>query len=154
MLSTARNLGRERVYLLVKLFATTGFHLEELPKVTVESVRAGVVSIVVNGIEEIIEFPGFLQRELLSFAGRNGIVSGPIFLVRSGKPMSRSDVAILIQQLCEAAQVPKEKGNSRCLRKLYLSTRAEIEAKVALLIEQAVQQQLERKQESIGWETQ
>ena len=37
LLQTARALGRERVYLLVKLFGTTGLTVQELEKVTVEA---------------------------------------------------------------------------------------------------------------------
>ena len=41
LLQTARALNRERVYLLVKLFGTTGLTVQELEKVTVEAVREG-----------------------------------------------------------------------------------------------------------------
>lgn len=152
MLQTAKALGRERVYLLVKLFATTGLPLQELPKVTVEAVQEGVAIAESNGIEQMIRFPDFLREELLTYVRRNGILSGPVFLTRSREPMSRTNVSMGIRQLCAAAQVPEEKGNPRCLRKLYLSARAEIEANVALLIEQAVQKQLEAEQAIIGWD--
>ena len=152
MLQTAKALGRERVYLLVKLFATTGLPLQELPKVTVEAVEEGVAIAESNGIEQMIRFPDFLREELLSYVRRKGILSGPVFLTRSREPMSRTNVSMGIRQLCVAAQVPEEKGNPRCLRKLYLSARAEIEANIALLIEQAVQKQLEAEQAIIGWD--
>lgn len=152
MLQTARTLGRERVYLLVKLFATTGFPLQELPKVTVEAVQEGAAEAESNGVTQTIRFPDFLREELLEYIRRKGILSGPVFLTRSGEPMSRTNVSTGIRQLCTAAQVPEEKGNPRCLRKLYLSARAEIEANVALLIEQAVQRQLETEQALIGWD--
>ena len=152
MLQTARTLGRERVYLLVKLFATTGFPLQELPKVTVEAVQEGAAEAESNGVTQTIHFPDFLREELLEYIRRKGILSGPVFLTRSGEPMSRTNVSTGIRQLCTAAQVPEEKGNPRCLRKLYLSARAEIEANVALLIEQAVQRQLETEQALIGWD--
>ena len=152
LLQTARVLGRERVYLLVKLFATTGFPLQELPKVTVESVQKGTVSVESNGVVQLIRFPDFLQDELLAYIQRKGILSGPVFLTRSGAPMSRTNVSMGIRQLCVAAQVPEEKGNPRCLRKLYLSTRAEVEANVSLLVEQALQRQMEAEQQLVGWE--
>ena len=41
LLQTARTLGREKVYLLVKLFGTTGLTVQELEKVTVEAVKEG-----------------------------------------------------------------------------------------------------------------
>lgn len=152
LLRTAKTLGRERVYLLVKLFATTGLPLQELSMVTVEAVTAGKVTAESNGVTQIIRFPKFLQEELVTYAGRKGISSGPIFLARDGKPMSRTNVSTGIRQLCVAAQVSPEKGNPRCLKRLFQSTRADIEANIALLVEQAVERKLEEEQLLIGWE--
>ena len=42
LLQTARILGRERIYLMVKVFALTGIRVGELPMVTAEAVEAGV----------------------------------------------------------------------------------------------------------------
>ena len=39
LLHTAKALGNEKVYLLIKLFACTGFFVKELPNLTVEAVR-------------------------------------------------------------------------------------------------------------------
>lgn len=154
MLQTARTLGRERVYLLVKLFANTDLPLQELPKLTVEAVREGRVSILYNSAKQIIRFPRCICQELLAYAQRKGILSGPIFLTRDGTPMSRTNVSTGIRQLCRAAQVPEEKGSPRCLRKLYQTTREGIERSVALLVEQTQDRLLEEEQLSIGWENQ
>lgn len=152
LLQTARTLGRERVYLLIKLFATTGFPLQAVPDVTVERVLDGKVTVEATGVKQLIRFPKFLQDELLSYARRKGVLSGPIFLARDGTPMSRTNVSTGIRQLCAAAQVPEEKGNPRCLKRLYQSTRADIEANIALLVEQTLERKLEEEQLSIGWE--
>ena len=151
LLFTARNLGRERVYLLVKLFATTGLPLQELSKVTVESVMEGKLTAVSCGTKQEIRFPDFLQRELLSYARRNGYLHGPIFLTRDGKPMSRTNVTTGMRQLCEAAGLPEEKGNPRCLKRLYQVTREEISNNVARLIEQEQARLFEREQKVVGW---
>ena len=66
--------------------------------------------------------------------------------------MSRTYVTISIRQLCRAARVPEEKGNPRCLKRLYQSTRAGIEANISLLVEQAHDRLLESEQSHIGWE--
>ena len=58
----------------------------------------------------------------------------------------------MIRQLCPAAQVPEEKGNPRCLRKLYQATREGMERQVALLVEQAQDRLLEEENLSTGWE--
>lgn len=152
LLQTARTLGRERVYLLVKLFGSTGLQLQELSKVTVEAAREGRVTISPGGTKQVLHIPSFLCQELLAYADRCGRRSGPIFLTRDGVPMSRTNVSTGIRQLCVAAQVPEEKGNPRCLRKLYLATRAGIEANIALLVEQAHDRMMEQEQLTIGWE--
>ena len=92
------------------------------------------------------------KMELLDYARRGGYRSGPVFLTREGTPMSRTYVTISIRQLCRAARVPEEKGNPRCLKRLYQSTRAGIEANISLLVEQAHDRLLESEQSHIGWE--
>ena len=151
LLQTARSLGRERVYLLVKLFASTGLPLQELSKVTVESVTAGELTAVSCGTEQEIRFPDCLREEMLTYARKNGYLHGPIFLTRDGKPMSRTNVTTGMRQLCEAAGLLEEKGNPRCLKRLYQVTREEISNNVAKLIEQEQTRLLEQEQEVIGW---
>lgn len=45
LLSTARNLGKELVYLLIKVFATTSISLQNLAMLTVEAVQENTVHI-------------------------------------------------------------------------------------------------------------
>lgn len=152
LLRTARALDKEKVYLLVKLFAATGLFAQELPEVTVEAVQRGRIICNQNKYKQIVTIPGCLQRELLDFALRSSIGSGPIFQTRDGRPMHRTYVSAVIRNLCEAAKVPREKGNPKCLRKLYLSTKAGIESNISLLVEQAMERMMEQDQFSIGWE--
>lgn len=152
LLSTARALGRERVYLLVKVFGNSDLPVHELKNLTVEAAKAGTLSIEYNCSKEIIRFPESICEELLAYAQRQGIQSGPIFLTREGAPMSRSNVTTGIRQLCAAAKVPEEKGSPRCLRKLYQTTREGIERSISLLVEQAQDRLLEEEQLIVGWE--
>ncbi len=96
--------------------------------------------------------PACLQKELLSYAQKNGVWSGPIFQTRDGRPMHRTYVSAAIRNLCEEAKISGAKGNPTCLRKLYLTTRAEVENNIALLVEQAMERMLEQEQFSVGWE--
>ena len=66
--------------------------------------------------------------------------------------MSRTNITQKIHRLCAASGVPEEKGNPRCLKKLYQTTRAGIEANFDLLVEQAMECQLEAEQADVGWE--
>ena len=152
LLSAARSLDREQAYLLVKVFGNSDLPVQELSRLTVEAARGGMISISRRCSKEIIRFPGTVCRELLDYAERQGIRSGPIFLTRAGKLIDRTYAAQSIRRLCPAAQVPEEKGNPRCLRKMYQTTRDGIERNVALLVERAQDRLLEEDQLTVGWE--
>ena len=152
LLRTAKTLGKERLYLLVKLFAATGITVQELPKVTVEAVKEGRIVCSHNHVKEIVRLPECLRKELLSFARRNGCSTGPIFRTRAGGPMNRTHITTAIRRLCVEAEIAEEKGNPRCLKRLYQNTRTGIENNVALLIDQAMERQLEQEQLEAGWE--
>lgn len=152
LLAAAKGLDDEKLYLLVKVFACTGLYAQALPAVTVENVQAGRFQVSYQGVRTTFRVPECLQRELLSYGERQHIQSGPLFLSRDGRPIHRSVVTDRITRLCAAAQVEEKKGNPRCLRKLYLSTRANIERNFELLIEQAMDRQLEEEQLITGWE--
>lgn len=152
LLQTAKILKKEKVYLLVKLFAATELPVQELEKVTVEAAKAGRATVISSGTRQIVRLPECLSRELLAYADRCGMGSGPIFVTRKGDPMSRTYVTTAITRLCREAHVAEEKGNPRCLRRLYMSTRDGIEANIALLVEQALDRQLEQEQLIVGWE--
>ena len=148
LLSTARALGQERTYLLVKVFGTLGLSLQELPKLTVEAAEAGRLA---KAPRQTVRLPECLREELLGYAERAHITGGPIFASREGKPLHRSLVTYSIRALCREARVAEEKGNPRCLRKLYQTTQAGIRANLTLLVEQAHDRILETEQLSIGW---
>lgn len=152
LLQAAKLLDKERGYLLVKLFATTPLNVQELDKVTVEAVTEGRILTKPNGVKALVKFPACLQEELLHFARREGRLTGPLFVTKEGRPLNRTYVCTIIRQLCPAAQVPEEKGNPRCLKRLYQNTLATIESNVALLVEQALERQLETEQMTVGWE--
>lgn len=151
LLSTARTLGRERVYLLVKVFGNTNLPVHDLEKLTLEAAQAGMLSIGSGCSREIIRLPESICRELLDYAKRQKIQSGPIFRTRDGEPMRRSNATISIRQLCVAAGVPEKKGSPRCLRKLYQTTREGIERSISLLVDQAQERLLEEEQLTVGW---
>ena len=152
LLRTAKAMGKERIYLLMKVFATVGILVQDLQELTVEAVREGRVVCGRNRKQQILTVPKCLQKELLSFAERSGIRSGPVFLTRDGRPMHRTYISGVMKPVCEAAQLADGRANPKGLRKLYLSTRAAVESNIALLVEQALERQLEQEQLTVGWE--
>ena len=151
LLCAARELGKERTYLLVKVFALLGLPVGELPRLTVEQVQAGHVLVRGNGAQWYEAIPRCLEQELRAYICRRGLLSGPVFVTRNGRAMSRTQVTAEIQSLCRDARVDEAKGNPRCLRKLYLATRTDIERSVRLLAEQAYERVLDAEQLAAGW---
>ena len=152
LLSAARHLNKERTYLLVKVFTTVNITVLELPRLTVEAVRGDQVEFTANGVRYLAAIPSCLRDELLDYARRSCITSGPIFVTRTGKPLGRTAVTAYIQSLAQTARVAPEKCNPRCLHKLYQSTMDGIEAAVRVLAEQSHERLLEQEQLLVGWQ--
>ena len=152
LLATARNLGRERTYLMVKVFALTGIRVSELNRVTVRAVEEGRVLTACDGRAQYVLIPACLRKELTVYLRRVGITAGPVFVTRSGRPMRRSQVSGEIRTLCRDARVDGDKSNPRCLRRLYQVTQERIRDSVQILAEQAHERMLEEEQLTVGWE--
>ena len=151
LLQAARTLGRERVYLIVKVFALIGPRVSELSAVTAEAVAAGEVPVTDDGERRIVPIPGCLRRELTDYLLRQGIRSGPVFLSRNGHPLRRTQVTAEVQSLAWDARVDESKCNPRCLRKLWQAAREDVERSVRLLAEQAYERVLDAEQLAAGW---
>ena len=152
LLSTARNLGRERTYLMVKVFALTGIRVSELNRVTVRAVEEGRVLTACDGRAQYVLIPACLRKELTVYLRRVGITAGPVFVTRSGRPMRRTQVSGEIRTLCRDARVDGDKSSPRCLRRLYQVTQERIRDSVQILAEQAHERMLEEEQLTVGWE--
>ena len=78
---------------------------------------------------------------------------GPLFITRSGRRLNLTNVTDSIRRLCRDARVDEAKGSPRCLRRLCLTTQAEIQSHLELLAEQTYDRLLETEQFSIGWDS-
>ena len=153
LLQTAKILDRETSYLLIKTLGGAGLRIQELPQLTAEAVREGSVGLHYhnNARQRLLCLPASLRQELLEFIRRRGIDSGPVFLTAEGQPLSRVSVYRYVNCVAEAAQVPEEKANPRCLWKMYLSTCESIQSNLLVLAEQTYQRMLETEQLTVGW---
>ena len=151
LLRAARAQGRYRLYLLVKLFATTGMPLQCLEQITAQFVRTGSGQLRFRDEEIELHLPHDLQKELQGYIQQRGITEGPVFVTRSGKVISRSNICRAMRELCRTAGVPPEKGNPRALRHLFQNTRKELYSDVERLVQRAYEQLLETEQSAIGW---
>ena len=89
LLRTARSLGKHRIYLLIKLFATTGVPIQCLNQVTAELVKQGSGTLKYRDGAFGFRCPPALQQELLAYMAENGIYRGPVFITRTGQPACR-----------------------------------------------------------------
>lgn len=127
LLSTAKQLEKEQLYLLIKLIVCTGLSIPDLLGLTLEMVQHGEVLSKAGGKKRLLRIPKCLQEELLHYVQRRGDMDGLLFVTRNGKLLNRVVIFRQLQQLCRKAEVSEEKGNLRRLRKLYQTTRPEIE---------------------------
>ena len=153
LLQTAKALGREREYLLVKVMGGGGFRIQVLPQLTVEAVKSGVVELSYHNdhCQRTTRLPRGLRDELLGYIHRKGILRGPVFQTDKGKPISREYVYKLLQTLASAAQVEEEKATPRCLWNMYRSTQDTILSSFSVLIDQTYNRMLEAEDQISGW---
>ena len=151
LLRAARALGKQRTYLLIKLFATTDLPVQCLHQVTAELIQAGRGILDCHGMAIDFRCPPSLQRELLDYMVQNGVYRGPVFVTRNNRPLSRIAVFKSMQELCRQAGVPEEKGNPRSFRNLYKTTQQELDNRLAALKTQMYDQMIEMEQAAVGW---
>lgn len=151
LLQTAIVQGKKRAYLLTKLFCVTGLSLQALPTVTVEAVRDGTLAIPDEGAGGLRRLPSFFREELLSYAQREGVTGGPIFVTREKRPLNRSSVNTILVSLAEPAHVARGKCNPRSLQRLCSHTRQELRDNMEDLMMQTHLHLLESEQALSGW---
>lgn len=105
LVETARNLGRERLALVMETICATGIRVSEVRYITVEAARQGRAEIALKGKIRVILLPTKLCRKLLKYAQKQKIASGEIFLTGNGNSMSRCQIWAEMKRLCKYAGV-------------------------------------------------
>ena len=152
MLSAAKAIGDERLYLIIKLFGTTGIAVQEFDKVTVEAVRSGTIVTFPNRNRLALRIPACVQSELLEYAKEKGVKSGPIFLTREGRPLERTTLSNMVPHIARYAKVEENKCTPRCLQKLYAETWDTIKSNVNVMLQMTYDKLLEQEQVIYGWQ--
>ena len=152
LLCTARRKGERQMYLLVKLFATTGLPVQCLEQVTVPLVEAGGGTLRQHGADLQLTLQPAFRQELLDYCRAQGIAAGPVFVTSRGQMLNRSNLCRGMQELCRSAGVDEAKGNPRALRSLYQTTQADIQASMEQMLRQAYDQLLQAEQATAGWQ--
>lgn len=133
LVSTAKQKGNERLNLLIQTMCGTGIRVSELQYITVEAVKCGEAVVSLKGKIRSVFIIRELQKKLLRYAAEQKISSGAIFITRSGKPMSRTNIWREMKRLCVQAGVNPQKVFPHNLRHLFARTFYGIEKDIAKL---------------------
>ena len=133
LVNTAKQKGNERLNLILQTICGTGIRVSELQYITVEAVKCGEAIVSLKGKTRTIFIVRELQKKLLRYAAEQGISSGTIFITRTGRPLSRTNIWREMKGLCEQAGVNPNKVFPHNLRHLFARTFYGIEKDIAKL---------------------
>ena len=133
LVNTAKQKGNERLNLILQTICGTGIRVSELQFITVEDVKNGEATVSLKGKTRSVFIVKDLQKKLLHYATEQGIKSGCIFVTRTGKPMSRTNIWREMKKLCVQANVNPSKVFPHNLRHLFARTFYDIEKDIAKL---------------------
>jgi integrase/recombinase XerD len=104
LLATARGLGKNRSYLIMRLLAGTGIRISELRYITVEALNERMVTVLNKGKFRDIYIPDYIGGELERYSRFCGIQSGVIFHGKEpGKMLDKAKIWRDLQTVAQAA---------------------------------------------------
>jgi len=133
LIATAELWGDLRLMMIIQTIGATGIRISELGYITVEAAKKGEAVVRCKGKTRTIFLVQTLRIRLLCYARDFKITEGPIFLTRTGRPISRTTVWRQMKQICERARVDPQKVFPHNLRHLFARTFYDIEKDLAKL---------------------
>lgn len=133
LVNAAKQKGNERLNLLIQTICGTGIRVSELQYITIEAVKCGEAVVTLKGKTRTVFIVKELKQNLLRYAAEQKITSGAIFITRTGKPMSRTNIWREMKSLCKQANVNPSKVFPHNLRHLFARTFYGIEKDIAKL---------------------
>ena len=123
----------KRLNLILQTICGTGIRVSELKSISVEAVKRGEANVSSKAKTRSVFIVKELQKKLLRYAAEQGIKSGMIFVTRTGKPISRTNIWREMKNLCEEANVNPQKVFPHNLRHLFARVFYSIEKDIAKL---------------------
>ena len=130
---TAERRHNERLCLILQTICGTGIRVSELQYITVEAVEHGEAVVNCKAKTRSVFIVKELRQKLLRYAAEQNIKSGIIFVTRTGKPISRTNIWREMKALCVEANVNPEKVFPHNLRHLFARVFYGIEKDIAKL---------------------
>lgn len=119
LIRTAMETKNERLALILQTICSTGIRISELTFITVEAVEKGKAEVECKGRIRTVFLTRKLCEVLQKYRKKKNILTGPIFITRSGKPVDRSNIWREMKALGDRANVHKEKIFPHNLRHLF-----------------------------------
>ena len=133
LVSTAKRMRNERLELILQTLCGTGIRVGELPFITVEAAKRGEAVVSLKGKTRSVFIVRDLQKKLLQYARLRKIKTGAIFITRTGRPMSRTNIWREMKNLCLKAEVNPQKVFPHNLRRLFARAFYKLEKDIAKL---------------------
>lgn len=133
LVNAAKQKGNERLNLILQTICGTGIRVSELQYITIEAVKSGEAVVSLKGKTRSVFIVKELQKKLLRYAAEQDIQSGAIFITRTGKPISRTNIWREMKGLCSQARVNPQKVFPHNLRHLFARVFYGIEKDLAKL---------------------
>ena len=92
LVKTAKQKGNERLNLILQTICGTGIRVSELQYITVEALKNGKAVVSLKGKTRSVFIVKDLRKKLLRYAAEQKNLSGAIFITRTGKPISRTNI--------------------------------------------------------------
>jgi site-specific recombinase XerD len=133
LLNAASSKSNERLSLIIQTICATGIRVSELQYITVEALRRGEAAVFCKGKSRRIFIVAKLRKKLLKYVAERKILSGAVFITKSGSPISRNKIWKEMKSLCKDAMVNPKKVFPHNLRHLFARTFYGIERDIAKL---------------------
>ena len=130
---TAERRHNARLCLILQTICGTGIRVSELRFITVEAVRHGEAVVNCKAKTRSVFIVKELKHKLLRYATAQGINTGMIFVTRTGKPVSRTNIWREMKALCAEANVDPQKVFPHNLRHLFARVFYGLEKDIAKL---------------------
>ena len=119
---TAKRKKNKRLNLILQTICGTGIRVSELQYITVEAAKQGEAVVNCKAKTRSVFIVKELKQKLLRYAAEQNIKSGMIFVTRTGKLISRTNIWREMKALCVEANVNPEKVFPHNLRHLFART--------------------------------
>lgn len=119
LVNAAEKKGKSRLKNIIQTICGTGIRISELPFITVEAVKSGRADVHCKGKRRTVFIVKSLQKKLLKYIKEEKIKSGCVFVTKTGKPVSRTNIWRDMKKLCKEAKVNPEKVFPHNLRHLF-----------------------------------